>query len=146
MSTCPLFAHSLNDQTVLFDPYIGPYRMLSFRARIDTGAIAIKRYSTFPKARTLPEPHHLVIFVISRTFVGGGGFYSFVVKQSVYFTAPADWTRQHRKRKEKESVEKFNYFQFKPMLRNEPPQALASMSMHTKRNVCAIIKLVTSLH
>ena len=29
---------------------------------------------------------------------------------------------------------------------NEPPQALASMSMHTKRNICAIIKQVTSPH
>ena len=29
---------------------------------------------------------------------------------------------------------------------NEPPQALASMSMHTKWNVCAITKQVTSPH
>ena len=29
---------------------------------------------------------------------------------------------------------------------NEPPQALASMSMHTKRNICAIIKQATSSH
>ena len=27
---------------------------------------------------------------------------------------------------------------------NEPPQALASMSMHTKRNICAIIKQAIS--
>ena len=29
---------------------------------------------------------------------------------------------------------------------NEPPQALASMSMHTKRNTCALIKQVTFPH
>ena len=29
---------------------------------------------------------------------------------------------------------------------NKPPQALASMSMHTKRNICAIIKQATSPH
>ena len=29
---------------------------------------------------------------------------------------------------------------------NEPPQALASMSMHTKRNICGIIKQTTSSH
>ena len=29
---------------------------------------------------------------------------------------------------------------------NEPPQVLASMSMHTKRNICAIIKQATSPH
>ena len=29
---------------------------------------------------------------------------------------------------------------------NEPPQALTSMSMHTKRNICAIIKQATSPH
>ena len=29
---------------------------------------------------------------------------------------------------------------------NELPQALASMSMHTKRNICAIIKQATSPH
>ena len=29
---------------------------------------------------------------------------------------------------------------------NEPPHALGSMTMHTKRNICAIIKQVTSPH
>ena len=29
---------------------------------------------------------------------------------------------------------------------NEPPQVLTSMSMHTKRNICALIKQVTFLH
>ena len=29
---------------------------------------------------------------------------------------------------------------------DDPPQALASMSMHTKRNICAIIKHATSPH
>ena len=35
---------------VLFNPWIGPYQVLPFRARVDPGAMAIKGCSTFPKA------------------------------------------------------------------------------------------------
>ena len=39
-------AHSL----FLFDPEIGSYQMLQLEARVDLGAMAMKRYSAFPKA------------------------------------------------------------------------------------------------
>ena len=35
---------------VLFDPEVGPYQVLPFQARMDVGAMALKRYSAFPKA------------------------------------------------------------------------------------------------
>ena len=40
---------------------IGPYQMLPLRARTDQGAMAIKEYSTFPKATALLEPNHHVL-------------------------------------------------------------------------------------
>ena len=40
-------------QTALFDHYIGLTQVLSFRATVDKGAIAIKGYSALPKAPTL---------------------------------------------------------------------------------------------
>ena len=47
--------------------------MLPLRARVDLGAMAIKVYSTFPKAPALLEPHHPIFFsVISRTLIEGG--------------------------------------------------------------------------
>ena len=45
-------------QTVLFDPSIGPYQVLLLWVRVDLGAMAMKGYSTFPKAPTWLEPHH----------------------------------------------------------------------------------------
>ena len=32
--------------------------MLPLQARVDLGAMAMKRYSAFPKAQALLEPHH----------------------------------------------------------------------------------------
>ena len=40
---------------------------------MDLGAMVMKRYSAFPKAHVLFEPHHQ-INVISRTLVVGGGY------------------------------------------------------------------------
>ena len=63
--------------------------MPPFRARMDMGAIAMHS----PKFQ-----HHCnltirLFSVISRTLVEcGGGSYSSAEKQSVYSTAPADWT------------------------------------------------------
>ena len=68
--------------------------MLSLRARVDLGAMAMEVRSTFPKAPALLEPHHQIFFVISKTlvfFVGGELSYSSEEMQSVYSTAPADW-------------------------------------------------------
>ena len=39
-------------QLVLFNPLIGPYQVQPFWARVDLGAMAMKVYSSFPKAPT----------------------------------------------------------------------------------------------
>ena len=43
--------------------------MVLLRARVDLGAMTMKRYSTFPKTPTLLEPHNQ-FNVIYRTLVG----------------------------------------------------------------------------
>ena len=43
---------------VLFGPYIGPYQVLPHRARVDQAAMAINRYSAFPKIPVFLEPHY----------------------------------------------------------------------------------------
>ena len=48
-------------QLVLFNPQIGPYQMLTFQAREDLGAMAMKGYSAFPKSPTSLEPHHQIV-------------------------------------------------------------------------------------
>ena len=48
-------------QTVLFDPWIGPYQVLPLGTRVDLGAMAMKEYSTFPKAPVLLEPRHQIV-------------------------------------------------------------------------------------
>ena len=57
-------------QTVLFDPSIGPNQVLPFLARMDLGAIVMKRYYTFLKGSPLLEPHYQIFCVKSRTLVG----------------------------------------------------------------------------
>ena len=49
---------SISMQLVLFNPWIGPYQMLPFRARVDLGAMEMKECSAFPKAPASLEPHH----------------------------------------------------------------------------------------
>ena len=49
--------HSL----VLFDPSIGPYQILSLRARVDLGVMVVSGYSTFPKAAAQLEPNHQIV-------------------------------------------------------------------------------------
>ena len=44
--------------------------MLPLRLRVDVVAMAMKGYTAFPKAPALLEPHHQIVFVISRTFIG----------------------------------------------------------------------------
>ena len=36
--------------------------MLLLQARVDLGVMAMKGYSTFPKASALLEPHHQIVF------------------------------------------------------------------------------------
>ena len=47
-------------QTVVFDLYIGPYQVLPLQARVDLRVIAMKGYSTFPKAPALLETHNQI--------------------------------------------------------------------------------------
>ena len=44
--------------------------MLALRDGINLGGMAMKWYSTFPKAPALLEPHHLIVHAITRTLVG----------------------------------------------------------------------------
>ena len=60
LNVCHLFAHSLNDQKVLFEQYIRPCQVLPLRVRVNLGAMAIKGYYSFPKALRL-EPHHQIV-------------------------------------------------------------------------------------
>ena len=46
---------------VLFNPEIGPYQVLPFRAKVDLGAMVMKGYSAFPKAPALLEPQHQIV-------------------------------------------------------------------------------------
>ena len=46
---------------VLFNTKIGPYQVLPLRATVDLGAMAMKRYSAFPKTPALLEPHHQIV-------------------------------------------------------------------------------------
>ena len=48
-------------QLVLFNPLIGLYQVLPFRARVDLEAMAIKECSTFPKTPALLEPYHQIV-------------------------------------------------------------------------------------
>ena len=89
--------------------------MLSIRARVDMGAMAMKRHSTFPNVPALQGPYYRIVAVIYRIHLGGGltpqwrsslgilqprqlshrtlvgGAYPFVEKQSVYSPVPAEW-------------------------------------------------------
>ena len=47
-------------QFVLFDPSIGPYQMLPLWGKVNLGAMAVKRYSTFPKSSRVKPRHHMV--------------------------------------------------------------------------------------
>ena len=77
-------------QLVLFNPWIGPYQVLPFRAKVDLGAMAMKGLSAFPKAPASLEPHHQIVLChIQDTH---GGSYPSAEVQSVYSTTPANWT------------------------------------------------------
>ena len=65
----------LNDQTVLFDPLVGPKQALPLWIRVNLCAMAMKEYSTLPKTPG-QEPHHQMQFnFISKTLVGGGSIF-----------------------------------------------------------------------
>ena len=61
-------------------------------ARVDQGAMAIKRYSAFPKAPALLKTYYQNFSVISRTLVSGD--LPLAEMQSVYSADPANWKIQ----------------------------------------------------
>ena len=62
--------------------------MIPLLARVDLGAMAMKRYTAFSKAPILREPHIRLFSVISGHSLVE--FYSSAEMQSVYSTASAD--------------------------------------------------------
>ena len=40
---------------------MGPYKVLPLRATVELGAMAMKEYSTFPKAPALLDPYHQIV-------------------------------------------------------------------------------------
>ena len=75
-------------QTVLFDPKIRPYQVLPLWVRLDLGAMAMKGYSTFPKAPTLLEPHHQIVLDMTLNNHWGGVLTPSAEMQLVYSIAP----------------------------------------------------------
>ena len=70
--------------------------MLTFRARVDLRAMAMKGCSAFPKAPASPEPHHQIVKCHIHD-TRGEGSYSSAVVQLVYSTVPDDWAKQYLK-------------------------------------------------
>ena len=60
--------------------------MLPLQAKVDLGAMALKRYSAFPKVPALLEPHHQIV----KCHIQLWGSYPSAEKRSVYSTVPAD--------------------------------------------------------
>ena len=63
--------------------------MLPLQVRVNLAAMAIKRYSAFPKASALPEPQHQIAYCHIKDTRWGVSYPSAEV-QSVYSTALAD--------------------------------------------------------
>ena len=64
--------------------------MLPLRPKMDLGTKAIKRYSAFPKAPALLEPHHQIVLC----HIVGWGVLPICREESVYSTATADWANR----------------------------------------------------
>ena len=69
--------------------------MLSLRAKVDLGTMAMKRYSAFPKAPALVEPHHQMVSCHIQD--ARWGVYSSSEMQLVFSIAPADWATNKMK-------------------------------------------------
>ena len=64
-------------------------QVVSLRSRLDLRARAMKKYSAFPKAPALLEPHHQIVLCHIRTLVGRVSYPSAEMK-SVFSTTPAN--------------------------------------------------------
>ena len=73
-------------QTVLSDPYIGPYLVLPLRARVEQVAMAMEGHSAFPKAPG---------YSMEKS-------YPSAEMQSVYFATPANWAKTHTRETERQ--------------------------------------------
>ena len=85
MNISRLSTHSLNGQIVLFEPSVGPYQVLPHRVRVDQVAIAMKWYTTLPKAPWL-EPDLQIFFSYPGHFLR-----VLTDMQPVYSAVLADW-------------------------------------------------------
>ena len=100
--------------------------MLPLWARVDLGAMAMKGYSTFPKAPALLEPHHQIVLCHIQNTRWGGGSYPSVEVQSVYSTAAADWaiqknySRQFNSIRIKEEKNKIKFTSDNTEIHNQP--------------------------
>ena len=103
-------------QTVLFDPKIGSYQVLQLVARVDPGAMAMKRFSTFPKAPALLQPHYQIVLCHIRILVEGSFFFTSPQRYSrciLQRPLPAYWARRKWNRWHKfKSKTKFLAFNF----------------------------------
>ena len=71
----------------------GLYQVLPLRCEMELGAMAMKRYSTFPSDPTLLEPRHYIVWChIQNSHSWGGGSYPSAELQSVYSAAPVGCT------------------------------------------------------
>ena len=78
-------------QSVLFNPYRGPYQVLSFRVRVDLEAMAMTGCSAFPNAPALLETSRSDCLVSYLGHTLRVGSYPSAEVDSVYSTAPVDW-------------------------------------------------------
>ena len=65
------FQFSISVQIVLFNPQVGPYQVLPFRARVDLGAMAMKGVLHSPKLQDYSNLTIRLFSVISRILIGG---------------------------------------------------------------------------
>ena len=72
---------------------MGPEQILSLQIKVNLGVIAMKMYSTFPKALGQELNDQMQFIVIPRTLIGsGGGSHYSSEMQSAYSTASGDRT------------------------------------------------------
>ena len=65
--------------------------MLPFWVRVNLGAMAVKRITTFPRARVAPSDY--LMSYLGQSLACVGGSYLSTKMQSVYSTVSADWER-----------------------------------------------------
>ena len=70
---------------------MGLYAVLSPKVRVDLGVMFMKRYRTLLKVLRLEVDHQILKCQIQETCLGWGS-YSSSEMESMYSTAPADWT------------------------------------------------------